>query len=999
MLIEQRTEPGRQDWSSYRPSKSFALHHRAANGLSRASATAVFVDPNEESRVALAITESRMPSSLNSVEERVDAHSTMRVPPFLQPVVNAHYTSCGRQSPASASEKVGKAAPKEQAATSKNGRLPSAPSTASTTTAETTTKVTVAPSREPLHGNMRAAATLLACKETQVNPAQGDAGTISGKTFQEEPSPASALNPHKSTHLSVPAAFEGCSVPDKQCSAMKQRTHSNEDTLAKKGTLQSIRDIRATAEEGSEGTKCKGMQYDQSVARLVAALGASSLRLAAAAEEGLDSSSSDDRSRTWQHSERSPIRTSVNAETDPLRTVSPSTPATNSLAFTQTRSSPFTRRVPSTPKAAAKSRRKLSPFVDVSRNRRSQESAQQTPSQRSLTKERLRAGRRSDTINQKQIVNHHHKFEAILLDLRANAQTASMASQESEALPCRNTCSPPAVGSTRSSNSDSKTSITEVRTTFSKEAAVFPTGTPDGLPWDSLHRSAEWPLLAHGPHRSEILRQDCVSNADHGEEERQFSLLLQHSLGLLRREAARCFASTQASVKQKLWRELQHERHLRLQLQQEHQVGYAAAEAELVSLRAQQVEDHERMEKILGLCCRRKYADEGSQLLRFAWKGWQIQRVLSGRLKKLQKALQQRYLFMLQLRTFLPWRAAAARRTLEQKMQRTQMLFQQEVQRLGQAHLKNTQKQQQELQQLQQQLHCEMHLRECLQQSLIGLVTGGGVTAASQGASFSSPRGTISFAPAAALRIQKQERQQRPKDPENHTRRQRLLRVVGTQSHLRSRQQPTSQNTSRQQQDEQLHRFHYPPKQPWCHWISQNAGLGVPILNALYKVDPRAANGVAADAARRVKFMDDQAQQEQQTQRKFLLSNLLPDSLPQGQNYTGESAGVSSSSQACRHHHCSSSGLASSSVPNFGCWELIPDNSFKKNAAAVRRHSSEDDSFLQQVCSQPNGSLGEKRNYSGSASWNPAPVGSFGLEFHSHKQTRWTSARQSNPEV
>ncbi|CDJ27935.1 uncharacterized protein EMH_0096680 [Eimeria mitis] len=996
-----------QDWSSARPSTSPPLHDSAANCLTKKPSSASFRDSRSESPVVLASTEFMVPGNPNFREKPMEPRSTMRVPPFLNPLVKPDLPNHGRPSSNAASSKITKTAPKEQAATSREGAasLPSAPSTASTTTAETT-KVADAPFRDPSREKVGVSAAPSTLEKTQQLAAQGDAGTARRKPLQVASSPVSLAGTYKSTDPVVPAPGVG-SVLDKQSSAMQQQTRLNQDNVSLKGTLPLMRTAQRTAQEGTEGTTVKAMPYNSSLACLVAALGASSLRLAAAAEEGLDSSPSDNGSRIFQTSEQYRIRRSGSAATELLQSVSPSTPETNSLAFPQRQSSAFTRRFLPAPKttAMARSRRKLPHSSDVSRSSRFQETPLQPPQQNSPTKAVLRADRGNDTTGQKQIVNRHYIMDPILLDLPVNGPsnepTVSGVSQGSEVLPCRNTCSPVAAGSTPSNNSGAKKSTQEIHTTLSEEATAIPTSIPDGIPWESHRRSPELPLLAHGTHRVETVGLDCASEAYHGEEEHQFSLLLQHSLGLLRREAARCFASSQASVKQKLWRELQHERHLRLQLQQEHQVGFAAAEAELVSLRAQKVEEHERLEKILEISCRRRRTEEGSQLLRFAWKGWQLQRVLTGRLKKLQQALQQRRLFMLQLRTFLPWRAAAARRTVEQQIERAQRFFQQEMQRLGQAHLESTQRQQQELRNLQQQLNSEIHLRECLQQSLIGLVAGGGV-GAPQGGQTSSPGDTISFASAPSSGILNTKRQQRSKAPENRTRRQRVLRVVGTQSNLRSRQTLASQNKSGQPLDEKLQQCDYAARQPWWHWVSQNAGLGIsaPLLPTLYKGDPRAASGFEADTGRRVKFTDELANQEQQSQQQklLLLANLLSEPFPQRHSCSRAVSGGPSSAQVCSNQHCSPSGLAPASAPTFSCWELIPEISSKQNLAAVRRHSAEDNSLLQQASMQPKTMLGEKRNYSANDSWSPSPVCSFVHDF-SHKQTKWTSAGQSTPAI
>ncbi|CDJ49243.1 hypothetical protein, conserved [Eimeria brunetti] len=1001
-------ECGTQDWSSPGASKFSSSNHSATNGLTETPPSAVLRNSHSVPAATLVGTDSRMSCNPGVTEESVDAYSTMSMPPFLQPLAKAHCTDRGRPYPACASAKMPEAAPKQQATTSRSGDggLPSAPSTASTATAENTTNVADAPFREPSGEKVEASSVALPFEKTQLNPVQGERGTTTKKPIQVASSPDSLSCPYKPMDIGAPVADMENGLQGKKCSKMQQFTHSTEDHTAQKCTLPLMQTGRRSAAEDLEVTKCKGIPCGSSVACLVAALGASSIRLAAAAEEGLDSSPSDADSRVRQGSEIYPIRTSGSAPTEFSQAASPS--ATNSLTFT--RGSPIIRRVLPASKVTAttRNRRKFPSSLDGRRISKFQGSPLRVLSQETSTKEVLTAGRRSDTTGQKQIASSHYELDPILLDLRANGsnngQTVSMVSQESETPPCRNTCSPPAVESTRSSGSDRKTCVQEIPAKPSVKATVLPSSVQNRFPWENVRRSPQLPLLAHGPDSAETKRQDCASDAYHGEEEHQFSLLIQHSLGLLRREAARCFASSQASVKQKLWRELQHERHLRLQLQHEYQVEAAAAEAELASLRAQKVEDHERLEKILGICCRRKHTDENTQLMRLAWKGWQLQRVLTGRLKKLQQALQQRCLFMLQLRVFLPWRTAAARRTLAQELQRTQRLFQQEMERLGQTHLENSQRQQQEIRQLQQQVDSEVHLRECLKHSLVGLVTGKGIGASQQGVHTPRACDTTSFTAVPASGTLNARRQQRPKAPENRTRWQQVLRVVGTQSNLRSRRNPTSQSNPKQQPDEQLQQPSYAPNQSRWHWVLENADLGVPppLLRTLFKFDSRGASELSGHSARRVKFTDEQMQQQQQNeqQKLLLLANLLSESFSQRQNCNlCAAAGGPKCFQSCRHQQRSSSAWASASAPAFGCWELSPDTSFKKNAASVGRHSPGDYSLLQPAYLQANATLGGDRNFFANGLRNPSSADSLGLECQLHKQTRWTSAEQSTPAV
>lgn len=998
-------ESDTKDWSSCRTPISSEQDNRAANGLTETSPLTMSGESQEDLPGALASTESSMPCSRNPREKPVDANCTMRVSPLLHPMAKAHNTNRGMPSPASASDDTTKAASKEQPATSCMGdkRLASAPSTASTTTAEATTKVADTPFRDPSSRKIRASAAMSTFEETQKLAVQGDAGTTTGNSLQIASFASSLSGPCTLADL----ACASQRVTDRPCSPRQQQAYCNKEQVPQKGPLPLTRAIRRTAGESEEGTPCKGNPYDTSVAGLVAALGASSLRLAAAAEQGLDSSPSDAGGRIWQRSKRVPVPTSGTTATETFHSVSPSIATTKSQTFTQTRRSPITRRVLPAPKATEmnRNRRTLPPPSDTSRRSKLQESPVQTPSQPPATKELLRAGRRSDTIHRKQVANHHYDVDPIFLHTLANGsknnQTPGIAAQESEMWPCR---SPSAVECTRSSNSCMKNSMLDMHTAVTKDGSALSTNIQESTTCDNLCHSPEWHLLARGPHRVETVGQDCASSAYHGEEEHQFSMLLQHSLGLLRREAARCFASSQAFVKQKLWRELQHERHLRLQLQQEHQVRSAAAQKELVALRAQQAVDYERLDKIMEICCRRKRTDESCQLLRFAWKGWQLHRVLTWRLKQLQTALQQRHLFMLQLRAFLPWRAAAARRTLEQHMQRAQRLLQQEIQRIGQAHVESAQKHQMELQQLQKQLNSEIHLRECLQQSLIGLVTRGGIGASPQGVRISSPSESVYPAPAPSSGIHNEKRQQRPKPRENRTRQEKILSVVGTQSNIRCRPTPTSHNNSRQQQDEKLPLTDCSHKKWLWHWLLQNAGLGgpAPLQPTFYKFDSRATREITADAGRRVKFANDQEVQQQHNQQQnlMLLANLLSDHFSQRQNYSGAAREGPAVAQACCHEDCSSSRLASPSAPNYDRWDLFPDISFsEKNATAVRRGSCEGDSLTHRGHTQTKARLGEKHNYFISAQWNPSHFGSSGVECHPHKQRSWTSAGQFTPAV
>ncbi|KAL8424738.1 hypothetical protein Efla_001327 [Eimeria flavescens] len=299
--------------------------------------------------------------------------------------------------------------------------------------------------------------------------------------------------------------------------------------------------------------------------------------------------------------------------------------------------------------------------------------------------------------------------------------------------------------------------------------------------------------------------QSCVGGGSTVPEEQQFCALLHHSMGLLRREASRCFASTQALAKQKLWGELQRERLLRLQQLQEHQTAAATAEAKLSSLLARRASENSRAARLLEICCNRNAADHGFCLVVRAWRAWLHHRLLARRYKQVERLSQQRRRLLLLMRSFLPWHAAAARCRAVRYQMGTQRLLQQEMSRLEQAHIEGRKEQQQQLLKLHEQLAEEVRLRECLQQSLIGIVAGGAVvnSLSGEGQAKSSAGHPSTIAPCtAALKRKTQNEKHQPRP--QHLKRHSPLTVIGSHSAPKSRDAPLRQHKQQKQPSTQL---------------------------------------------------------------------------------------------------------------------------------------------------------------------------------------------------
>ncbi|KAL8435228.1 hypothetical protein ACSSS7_002617 [Eimeria intestinalis] len=365
-------------------------------------------------------------------------------------------------------------------------------------------------------------------------------------------------------------------------------------------------------------------------------------------------------------------------------------------------------------------------------------------------------------------------------------------------------------------------------------------------------------------------KQACSATVTSAPEEEQFSLLLQHSLGLLKREAARCFASSQASTKQKLWGELQQERLLRLQEQQEHQAAAATAAAELEFLRASRAGSCSRTERLLEISWSRKTADDDLRLLVCAWKAWLQHRRLVRARKQVARLTQQRRLLLLLLRTFLPWRAAASRCSAEQQQRRAQRLMQQEMQRLEQMHLEGKSRQQQQLLQLHQQLAGETWLRECLQQSLVGVVAGGTVGNLTRGESrietYAKADGSIT-APHGALKS-KQKQKARDQKNQHHLpiRQESSLTVFGMHANPKGRKASECQLKQRQrlERGQAMQRR----RQAWA--------MDAPTAEASGS-DSESARSQLGAKNRRVKFVAEKMNL-QHNQQLLLLASLLASS-------------------------------------------------------------------------------------------------------------------------
>ncbi|OEH78964.1 hypothetical protein cyc_00205 [Cyclospora cayetanensis] len=361
--------------------------------------------------------------------------------------------------------------------------------------------------------------------------------------------------------------------------------------------------------------------------------------------------------------------------------------------------------------------------------------------------------------------------------------------------------------------------------------------------------------------------------ASQAEGEDQFLALLQQSLGILQREASRCFATSQASMKQKLCVELQREKQLRLRLQQEHQHASAAVCAELSSMREQHKKDQRRLEKLLVISLNRKEAHDAVCLLRMAWRGWQQQRRLKRRQSQLQKVLQRRCVLLLLLRTFSPWRSATIRRTLVQQQQRAHQMIQHETDRLGQAHLEGMQQQQQQLARLQQQLSSETRLCECLKQSLIAIAGGGAIRGAFQGAvkptaSITTPVASESLSSG----IFKGKRQQQRMPTEGIRHKQTPLAVVGMNVNLGDRR-----NQEQLQVGHKTLEFNALQQLPCWNWTQQNMGFGHFSSPSTAKKAISGAMKCPMDTrGRRVKFMDEEAHQQHQKQQPLTNPSTKP---------------------------------------------------------------------------------------------------------------------------
>lgn len=979
------------DWPSVIPLDASLWAPTATDASNTIKPAEGSANPRLNPAVALHDTTSMMSRSKTPTSTPAISHSPVHMPPFLQPLVSKHSANCGKPAPILASSKsLTKASLKEYSEKSSVGdlRLPSVPSTVSTTTADTTSKATDASSKEPPQ------------EETHVAP------VTQASEKQSKPAKINAEAPKELEKLAS-LAFTSSSAPSE--STTTNLNQPKVSAAAPTTQLSSLPPVKEPEKiEGqTAGRSSENAAYDPSVARLIAALGASSLRLAVAAEEGLDSSPSDFGRSTLELHAGSTRRRLRSETTEVESTESPVTPpATSSRGVFLTRNSPLRRPILPAPKPSSTSvgRNGLQGLPNIRRGSRVSGSStpQLSPPSKDLGKATSRPGKLKP--KEVELSTRRNCVGPALLGLSpgmsSTDQTTDVLPSTTRIASCSNAYSPTPARSARGSDFGSD-GPKQTGCAISSKEATSPISAPTH--WGKSNRSPEWRLPAEDVLGLEGSNPKSTSAASHGEEEEQFSLLLQHSLGLLRREAARCFASSQASVKQKLWKELQEEKCLRLQLQQEHQANFAAAEAELISLRKRRADDNKRLEKLLEICCGAKQTEEAFRLMRTAWKGWQLQRVHTRRLKTLQRLFLHCRVLKLLLRIFLPWRAAAARRIFEQQRLKAQDLLQQEMERLGHLHQETIQQQHQELQQMRQKLASEVHLRECLQQSLIGIASNGGIGMPSQMAPKPSPFALASSSSPSSSAVLNAKRQPQQKTQDHLKRQPNALAVIGTQTNLRGRRAAATQQPLQQQQQQQAQLCDVPAQLSWWHWMLQNAGLGTQFpqvipTSALNKAAYGAGSGPTESTGRRVKFVDEEVQQQQQEQQKLLLlANLLGVSPPS--RYLEENSqltGILPGAPLCTQQKLNSPGMVTcASAPTLGSWRLLRDRQTASTGIAAAAAS---DSSTHHGCAAHT-MLSAECNACQSALWGPKKSTAFELECQPHKHRRWTSATHSTPKM
>ncbi|KAL8455640.1 hypothetical protein Emag_000533 [Eimeria magna] len=647
--------------------------------------------------------------------------------------------------------------------------------------------------------------------------------------------------------------------------ARLQRSCSGPGKSPKRESTSEASETDARLQKGGNFVTCNTAAADLPIARLATALAASSLRLAAAAEEGLESSPPHSRS-SWCLGLRAPPPAKVNTASS-LDTFEPVTRTTNpqrrckkpSACQAALHLGAAVAKGPGICSCTASS--KSSPngaMQHVSPEDPPGYYFQQHPRKAPLT--RMKAA----PVSTSPVSTLGHKVASLS---RRNVHRCSEGGPSQAA---HDTSS----GSCRSCRQRQEERASFLWATLSSPNLGVVTPSSPVLRNEHLQGASRLPLMnAPSPlsqmNQAQVRKQDCSATVTSLPEEEQFSLLLQHSMLLLKREAARCFASSQASTKQKLWREWQQERMLRLQEQQEHRVALANAAAELELVRASRDCNRSRTERLLGISCRRKTAHDDSGLLVCAWRAWQQHRILLRRRKQVERVSQQRRLLLLLLRTFLPWRAAAFRCRAERQQRRSQRLMQQEMQRLEQMHVERKTRQQQQLLQLRQQLAGVTWLRQCLEQSLVGVVadgTGGNVTRGeARRRSFAEAGGSITAPRGVLLKAKQKQKQRDLKDQQCLPIRQKSpLTLFGMNANPKGRE--ASGRLLKQHQhlerDQSVHR----PRQAWTIQAPTKGPSGS---------DCESARSQLGAKNQRVRFVDAKSTLQGNTQQLLVLANLL----------------------------------------------------------------------------------------------------------------------------
>ena len=1013
-MLEHRLRP----WSSGGALSASPLSLHLSDALSRAmppvGGAPIAQKPNGPSSLG----EGKVPQSLPCRATSEERHALMRMPPFLQPLAGCRRPNRG--GPCPAAPKARKGATQEEGQRKGGAALPllPAPSTASTVTAESSTKASDGPGTEATSGEREVSPDIRIIQEahpTSVPPSRRPTTEKQGEPLAplvSETSPANSkeLGVFPAVAKSAAASEESALVTKHErmssnsCGPMKPPNSPVGEALLSPASASEKRAGAAGGKQELEGNS-SGLPYDPQVARLAAALAASSLRLAAAAEEGLDSSPSNFGGRPWLLERGPRVPTPEYSTAEFLLTESPPTPqTTSSRTHRQAMGRPPFRRGFLVPKSPAVGKGQV--FL--------QSPPQGSPSKHVSTRRCHTEGRKEKT------AGGNRKRQSGECSIPQESRLARLNEQPCRAalLPigepqsCCNTSSPRAVGSTWSSSSGSSKSrqkgcsmpLNTANSPPSRVALVSSSAQALGEVLDLPIRSAEGPPLLQKQGRDGTAHSGSTSSlAPAAEEEEQFCLLLQHSLGMLRREAARCFASSQASVKQKLWGQLQQERLLRLHEQEEHQNAAATAAAELASLRARSIEDYSRTRKLLHICCRRQETEDASKLVITAWRGWQVQRLLRRRCIQIQHVVQKRRLFLLLLRTFSPWRAAAARRVAAQRQQTAQRLLQQEVQRLEQVHLDGRQQQEQQLLRLQQQLAGEARLRECLQRSLVGIFAGEGLGVPLQGNPKPSPS-----AGAPPSGILKGKRQQPRRLREQLLLQQKPLAVVGMHSTLRERGNAAHQPQLQQRQHQKLRQHGVIQRASYWQGPLQERSIGAMDFSmaGTSAPTPGTANDKLGAPGRRVKFMDDELQQQQQQQEQLMLLASLLATSPSSRQLDGSSQMPGYLWWASRdsYREENRSGLvSSSSAPEVACWGLFSKEQGRACAAEAteaRQLAASDQPLQPHTCLLQGRSVADGNpDYEGAVErpWGVRASCSVGLHGQAHKEQRWTHAAHFSP--